>query len=736
MKIINSSFLIGSSYYPPFHSAEDWEKDTTNMRLAGLNMIRTAELLASWDYMEPRRGHAEWDWLDRLFELAQKNDLQMVLGTGSCNPPIWMMESYPDLQKVSREGMKYPLNTVWGWACTNHPGLRDEVSRWIHLLLERYGSHPSLYCWQIDNQIGHHNAFTGSEHSHPRQYGYWCYCNHCSGLFNTWIQNKYKDIETLNETWAWDPTHYRYYDWHQITPPRSMPAEWGNNTAWIDYRLFVKASLADYIRFQHDLIKSVDPQQLTMHNLYDCLRPDLGARNEPNHWDIAEIPDIIGHDIYPSENDYKKDPSYTSWFFDFAYSIAHHNDKSMWVPELESGPIGGYSAGPNFATSALDIKRFNIACLGHGAKNMLYQGYRDWNCIPLTWGALVDFHGEPTARYHAAAEIIQIVRDHEQFFLQALPPQAEIGIYYTHENVIALDGQANEAFLYKALRGAHYALWQQGYTVQFVEPRFLGTPTADYKVILLPFLMVLPQGQASKLANFVEQGGTLIGFAKLGHLDERGWAWDDRPGAGLTSLFGARETHIEVFREPHDKTAIQVQPDSPLFAGITDKRLAGYWHRQEWELASDTEVLAVFTDGAPAIIRRSHGQGQAILMATHLDMAAWEFKNDAVKKFFGNLVASCGVKKHLMITGEDQETLNERVDAHLLLGDNQAAVLINNEGDGAVEIVVTLPGMQGVQKVTDCFTQRSISFEEKDGIHFPLRLAAADGAIVVLELEN
>lgn len=735
MKIRTDYFPIGSSYYPPMHDAADWARDTANMQRAGLTMMRTAELITSWDYIEPRRGQPEWDWLDRIFDLAGQHGIQIVLGTGSCNPPIWMIEQYPDLQRVSREGVKYPLNTVWSWACVNHPGLRNEITRYLTLLLERYSDHPALFCWQIDNQIGQGNAFTEAEHSHGRRYGYWCYCDHCARLFREYVQAKYGEIDALNRTWAWDPTHYRYYDWHQIQPPRSMPAEWGNNTAWIDYRIFAQKSLADYIRLQHDLIKAHDPQQITMHNLYDCLRPDLGARNEPNHWDIGSIPDIIGHDIYPSENNFRKDPSFSSWFFDFAYSVAHHNNKTMWVPELESGPIGGFSAGPNFATTALDIKRFNLACIGHGAKCMLYQGYRDWNCIPLTWGALVDFNGEPTARYHAAAEVCQIVKQRENFFLDAEPPQAQIALYHTHENVIALDGQANERFLYRALRGAHTALWEAGYTLQFVEPRFIGTNTARYKVILLPFLMHLPQEHADNLVEFVAQGGTVIGFAKLGHLNARGWAWNDRPGAGLTALFGAKETHIEVFREPHEKIALQVEPGNPLFTGIEATTIAGFWHRQEFALADDVEVLARFVDGTPAVLRRNHGQGQAILIGTHLDMAYWEGRDPALRQFFDNLMQLCGVEKDIRATGSDQEYITRRVDAHLLTIGDQHAVLINNEGESAVDVTITISSASAAVSAVELFSGAALTLRQANGAQFDLHLPAADGAIVLLHGE-
>lgn len=736
MKIRSDRFFIGASYYPPFHSPEDWERDTANMARAGMTMMRTAELLSSWDYIEPRRGEPEWDWLDRLFDLSQQHDIQILLGTGSCSPPIWLLEEYPDLQRVSREGVPYPTNAMWGWACINNPGLRNEVARYVRLLLERYGDHPMLYAWQIDNQIGHSAAFHEGESSRTRQYAYFCYCDHCARLFREWVKAKYGDIEALNEAWSWDPTHYRYYGWHQIRPPRSTPAEWGNNTAWLDFRRFVKGSFTDFVRFQHALIKDYDEKQITVHNLYHTMRPDLGARKEPDHWAIGGATDIIGHDIYPSENNFPQDPSFNSWFLDFAYSVAHHNERTMWIPELESGPIGGYSAGPNFATNGLDIKRFNLVCIGHGAKCLLYQGYRDWNCIPLTWGALVDFHGDPTERYHVAADVIRVVDEHEDFFLDALPPQAQVGIYHSQDNIILQDGQANEKFLYKALRGVHEALWQAGYTIQFVEPRFLGSETAVYEVLFLPFVMHVPRENAQKLTEFVAQGGTVIAFAKLGHMDDRGWAWNDRPGGGLTTLFGARETAIEVFREPHEALDVRVVPDDPLFAGIEAHTVQGYWHRQSLEIGDDVDVLARFADGEPAIIRRRHGQGAAILIATHLDMAVWENKSHSSRQLLANLVALCGVEKELIVEGAAQAYVDERVDAHLLSQGAQHAVVITNEGQDDVELSIAVPAAGQLMSAVELFSGDALPISAGAPSSISLELAAWDGAIILLNAHS
>jgi beta-galactosidase GanA len=732
MKIRTKYFPVGSSYYPPFHAPEDWERDLVNMAKIGLNQIRTAELLATWDYIEPKRGEPEWDWLDQTFELGAKHGIDIVLGTGSASPPIWMIENYPDLQRVSREGVLYPTNAVWGWACQNHPGLRSEVRRYVSLLLERYSQHPNLFVWQIDNQIGHHTAFSGGDLSYPRKYAYFCYCDHCARLFREWVQAKYQDIDRLNEAWSWDPTHYRYYDWHQIEPPRSMPAEWGNGTAWLDFRRFVRGNFKSYVQFQNDLIKDYDENQLTMTNLYHPLRPDLGARSEPNHWEMAGVVDVIGEDLYPTENKFWKDPNFSSLFYDFAYSVAHHNNRTLWVPEIESGPIGGFAAGPRYATKALDIKRFVMEAIGHGAKQILYMGYRDWNSIPLTWGGLVDFHGQPNDRYHMAGDLNRVIQAHEDFFLDALPPAAEIGLFYSSDNVILLDGQTNEHFLYRALRGGHQALWHAGFNLEFVTADHLGTDTANYKTLLLPFLMHMPQETADKLTEFVAQGGTLLGFAKLGHVDEGGWAWNDRPGAALPALFGARETLIETFEEPDEALAIQVEAGNPLFAGVEADTVQGYWHRQTFDLSGDVEVLARFSDGAPAIIRRNHGQGQAILVATHLDIAAWERQDRDAEQLLANLAALSGAQARIAMHGADQEYIDHWLDAHVLIDGETQALMLNNNGKQAADLKLTLHGAAHVTEAKELFSEKALAFENDQGLHFSLHLPAWEAVVILL----
>ena len=126
---------FGASYYPPHHDPADWARDMDLMAAHGLTVVRSAELLASWDRIEVARGRWDFEWLDELFDLAAERGMRILLGTGSQSPPVWMAEAWPDLQVLSRDGVRYPIATSWSCACKDHPGYLEEVERWIGQLI-------------------------------------------------------------------------------------------------------------------------------------------------------------------------------------------------------------------------------------------------------------------------------------------------------------------------------------------------------------------------------------------------------------------------------------------------------------------------------------------------------------------------------------------------------------------------------------------------------------------------
>lgn len=714
---------LGSSYYPPHHDEADWERDVKRMAEAGLNTIRSAELLASWDRIEIRRNACDWGWLDRLFELAAIYGLKVLLGTGSPSPPIWMLEEYPDLQIVSRDGVAYPTATVWGWACKENPGYRAELTRWINLLLERYATHPALLAWQIDNEPGFPLMARGGAGS----IDHFCYCPHHTRGFREWLHRKYGDIAALNNAWRWDCTHHQYYDWHIVDPPRSMPSEWGGVTHWLDWRAYQYDALASFIGWQRQVIRQQDVAHPTCTNIFCWSGREVAMGMDA--WRLAKEVDAIGYDIYPGiRHGFDEDPAYIPLYLSYAYSTARHNNVEFWLPEIESGPTDGWVMGPNHDTSAEDIERQNLLALAFGSKMLLYQGYREWPCIPIHWGALVDFHGEPTPRYDAAARIDHLVADNADLFREARPMPARIGLLYDVDNETAVYGMNAQDYHKMAYRGAFGALRALGYHVEFLDGPTLARGEHGYRMIVMPFNMLVKKGMAEDLRRFVDGGGTLVAFAKAAMLDDRGWSWSTRPGAGLDEVFGVVETRIT----RADPVWLRAEGDSVGEA----RDIPGYGHKQTLTAAPGARILARFADGHPAIVRHAYGAGTTFYCATHLDMAYDHEPSPAIEAVFATMAAAAGLEPETRLSadGADRLYVSRCIDARLMVRGDDRVLIMTNNGDQDIQLRVVMPALAGVAGHRGLFNAQGYTVSVDDaGVACGVTLAAGRGAVVVLE---
>jgi beta-galactosidase len=717
-------FPMGSSYYPPFHVESDWERDIRRMAEGGLNTIRTGELIATWEWIEPRRGRFDFSWLDRLFELAERYHLKVLLGTGAASPPVWMLEDYPDLQIVSRDGVRYPIGAMWGWACLDHPGFCDESERYLRTLLQRYKDHAALLGWQIHNEIGYPII--------PRKSSglpLYCYCGHTARKFREWLQAHYSTIDALNEAWPSTPTRHRYYDWHQIDPPRSLPSEWAPTKAWLDWRSFIYDDIAEFVAWQDSIIRSEDKRHPTTANLIDTLTHDFSVLHGADPWRIAKVPDAIGWDMYPGEHP-KSGPTFCSMFLDNAFSTAMHNGVPLWLTEVESGPIGGWSLGPDYPTNGLDIKRYGLEALAHGAKMILYQGYREWNALPLHWGALVDLHGDPTERYDAAREINRVVDANQGLFVEAMPAGAEVAILYSQDNVTTAYGMDALDHFRSALEGVYQTLWALKMPVEFVTPELLAAGKGHtYRALFAPFLMNISSDLAQAIRSFVSRGGTFVAFGKFGMLDSRGWYWDDRPGAGLTDLFGVREKRIRVL----DDVALFPEASQPVFEGINTP-LKGYWHQQDLTvLGPNVEILAHFADGEVAAVRNRFGEGTSYYFGTHLDAAVRQFGGRDYRRLFGNLLNAHEIRPPILLESPDKDYVAQFVDVHRSRRGNERLVIVLNHGKTPQDLRVVCREETALRQARNLFTGQSLTLQrDSENVVFDLRLEAFDGAAIRL----
>ena len=490
------------------------------------------------------------------------------------------------------------------------PGLKLESERWIRNLAERYGGREGLVGWQLDNEPGF--PFVAR---HGASMEVFCYCHHTEQEFRHWLRDRYQTPEGLSDAWRWDPTHHRYSQWSQVRAPRSTPAHWGVVTAWLDWRRFIAEDLASHIAWQHGLLKQLTPDLPTSTNGFIWSRHDpFGVLIGQDMWRLARCVDAIGYDYYPGiDKRFLSSPEYGGMVLDYAASNARRSGAEYWLSEIESGPINGWAFGPDHWTTPEDIVRINVDGVGTGAKVLLYQGYREWNCIPIHWGALADLEGAPTPRLEAAASVVRVVRDYEELLDEAVLQPADVAFLHAWDNAVVLEGMGSGDKLLDAMTGTYRALAGAGFACEFVA--FEDLDRLEAKMLVLPATMLLPAEAGEDVANFVRGGGHLLTFAKVAMLDGRGWFWSVRPGAGLDEVLGVRELAVEAATSP---VVIEV-PRAAELPGWPGGVVLGSWQWQSLSPTDDsTTVLGHHVDGAPALTRHSFGDGAAWAFGSHL----------------------------------------------------------------------------------------------------------------------
>jgi beta-galactosidase len=156
-------FAFGVDYYPEQWPETRWAVDADMMRRVGFNVVRLAEF--AWSRLEPREGEFNFAWLDRAIEVLRARGMEVVLGTPTAAPPVWVMRKHPDAYRALDDGRRVTFGHRRHY-CPNHPGFREQTRAIVTAMADHYRGHPAVIGWQIDNEFGDR-----------------CYCPNCARAF-------------------------------------------------------------------------------------------------------------------------------------------------------------------------------------------------------------------------------------------------------------------------------------------------------------------------------------------------------------------------------------------------------------------------------------------------------------------------------------------------------------------------------------------------------------------------
>ena len=691
----------GADYNPEQWPEAVWVEDVRLMREAGVNIVSVG--IFSWALLQPTADTWDFGWLDRAIDLLHENGIAVDLATATASPPPWLTARHPEILPVTRQG-----ETVWPggrqqWRPTS-PVFRRYALALVEKLAERYGSHPALAMWHVNNELGCHNVYDFSDDA--------------AAAFRTWLEARYTTLAELNRAWATAFWSQNYSEWTEVLPPR-LAATHPNPTQQLDFARFSSDALKEYLVAERDILRLATPDVPVTTNFMV-----MGESKAMNYADWASEVDVISNDHYVIAAD-------PLGFVDLSFSAnltGHLTGEPWFLMEHSTSAVNWQPV--NVAKTPGQLRRDSLTHVAHGADAVCFFQWRQSLAGAEKFhSAMVPHAGRDSAVFR---DVVSLGSDLARLAEVAgtRPVRARIAILFDWESWWAseLDSHPSAELRYKKEALAWYAAaLHGGFEVDVIPVASLvggssaggagaasagtgggagsaGVVLAGYDIVIAPMLYLVPEPLAAALSGYATGGGHLVVgfFSGIADRDDHIYP-GGYPGA-FRSLLGVRTEEFGPML-PGDSAAL----DSG--ARVTQ------W-TENLRVSAGVEVLARYVDGPnpglPAITSRVAGKGRASYVATSLDASG---RADLLARFAGD----AGIRPLLGNAGgriaaddcarRDPQSASVRVPGVVEVARRESAtveyVFLINHGD----TIVRAHGITGTDLLTDAPTGGDVYLE-------------------------
>ncbi|RKT21023.1 beta-galactosidase [Paraburkholderia sp. RAU2J] len=570
---------LGVCYYPEQWPRAMWADDAKRMVELGITHVRIAEF--AWSRMEPRAGVFEWQWLDEAVETLAAAGLKLVLGTPSASPPKWLIDAHPDVLPVRADG------TRWNFGSRRHYDIssetyRRECTRIVAAMAQRYGRHPSIVAWQTDNELGCHETVPS-------------YSPAALGRFQTWLQQRYETIASLNDVWGNVFWSMEYPSFDAIGLPNLTPTD-ANPIHLLDFRRFMSDEVASFHREQVEVLREHAPTANLLHNFmgffttFDHYRFSEDNALDVAAWDsypIARTESIALPEEQKARFARTAHPDVSAFDHDRYRAIGKGR---FWVMEQQAGPVNWAPWNPVPAKGM--VRLWAYEAFAHGAELVSY--FR-WRQCPYAQEQMHSGLNLPNNELSPGGlEVRQAAREiAESTALSTLgaPARASVAIVFDYETQWMFEIQRHgKTFDYQTLVFDYYeALRELGLDVDIVSSR---ADLSAYRLVVVPSIAVIDDLLVQQIERSSAQwvfgprsGSKTDAFAMPGNLP---------PGA-LQRVLPMQVLEVESLRPTL----------TPALSIDGTQGTAVYW-REHVRANAETRVAAQFDDAWPALL--THGK--------------------------------------------------------------------------------------------------------------------------------
>lgn len=568
------ALAYGGDYNPDQWSEETWHDDIRLMREAGVNMVSLP--IFSWPQLEPEPGVFDWAWLDRIIDLLWEAGIAIDLATATATPPSWLLRAHPEMAPWDADGHRLEFGSRQTY-CPSSPIWRENVARMARAMAERYGAHPGLAMWHISNEYGDHISR--------------CWCPESARHFRRWLQNRYGDLDGLNEAWGVNVWGQRYTSWDHIETPKKAPGP-VNPTKLLDFERFSSDALLELFQVEIDVLREVTPDIAVTTNFMSMFR-DL------DYWDFAAVEDVVTDDAYPEPAD---PTSHIGAALNYGLMRSLKGGQPWML--LESSASATSWRDVNVPKAPGKIRVESLQAVAHGSDAVMFFQWRQAKYGQEKFhSSMLGHRGERSRSFQETKALGLELRKLEA--VRGTRVRSRVALVVDWDSwwgTSAVESLPSQRLQWaQQARAWHRVLYTLGQPTDAV--RATG-PFDAYDVVVVPNLYIVEQPQADALRAFVERGGHLVVGPFSGVVDATEKVHEGGAPGLLRDLLG-----IEVDEQWPIADDLAETID---FAG--ESLTVPSW--SEWiEADDDVEVRGTYAsgelDGLPAVTRRPVGDGSA-----------------------------------------------------------------------------------------------------------------------------
>lgn len=600
--------LFGASYYHEYQPYERLEKDLDLMVGAGFTVIRVGE--STWASYEPRDGEISFDALASVVDRAHERGRAVIVGTPTYAIPPWLARAHPEVMAQPAIGRPIPFGARQNVDFTA-PAFRFHAQRIVRAMGERFGSHPGVVGFQVDNEIGVHQLVNP----------------HVVERFREYVGARLEGAEGVNEKWG-----LTYWS-HRIDSLAELWAPDGNTNPGyaLEWERFQARLAVEFLCWQRDLLREIiDDDKFVMHDMVAghgvrCTDPrtiaqalDHTAVNIyfPHQKGLLQ-PEPPADELTGLSPDWAEDvgPWAALWRADMAYGARGSRGERFFVTEAQAGSIG--LSATNIPPYPGQLRLIGHAFAARGADLLAYWHWHSLHYGSETyWGGVLGHDLAPNRIY---AEVAQLGADLKTLTpaLEGSVPDADIAMLYSRDSHKALQfgpallkpGSAtpDPATYHRITTRLYQAALDARQQVRIVHA---DSDWSGQQVLVVPALYIATDELLERIREHARAGAHVICTFRTGYADEWSRArWQRQPG-GLREVAGISYQEFSAITRPVPLRGRAL----PLSSDATAEGWA------DGLLLEGAEVLAEYDDPFlgrfPAITAQAFGAGRMTWVGT------------------------------------------------------------------------------------------------------------------------